>query len=148
MSWIVRIIEKELDAQVIRGKVFVLFGARRVGKTSAMQKFVMSNFDNYFIGTGDDIEVRKILSSENLAQITNSFRGYQIIFIDEAQRIPNIGWGLKLLVDSNPNLKIIASGSSSFALSNQTGEPLTGRQNTYTLFPISIKELVDIYGRM
>ncbi len=148
MSWINRIIENDLDSIVVPGKVFVLFGARRVGKTSAMHKYVLSKFDNYFIGTGDDIEVRNILSSENLVKIRNSFKGYNLIFIDEAQRIPNIGWGLKLLVDSNPNLKIIASGSSSFELSNQVGEPLTGRQNTYTLFPISVGELAESKGRM
>jgi len=148
MNWIDRHIEKMLDDFIVPGKVFILYGPRRVGKTSVLQKHVQMKFRNYFIGTGDDIQVRKILSSEDLIQITNSFQGYTGIFIDEAQRIPNIGWGLKLLVDHNPNLKIIASGSSSFELSNQTGEPLTGRSIPYAMFPVSISELVANYGRM
>ncbi len=148
MNWVNRHIEKLLNELVIPGKVFILYGARRVGKTSVLQKHVQTKFRNYFIGTGDDFHVRKILSSEDLIQITNSFYGFTGIFIDEAQRIPNIGWGLKLLVDHNPNLKIIASGSSSFELSNQTGEPLTGRNISYIMFPISISELVNTYGRI
>lgn len=148
MDWISRHIEKLLDDYVIPGKVCLIYGPRRVGKSSVSHKYVRANFRNFFVGTGDDLQVRKILSSEDLIQITNSFRGYTGIFIDEAQRIPNIGWGLKLLVDHNPQLKIIASGSSSFKLSNDTGEPLTGRCNTYTMFPISISELVNTYGRM
>lgn len=148
MNWIIRNIESQLDDYVIPGKVFLLYGPRRVGKTSSMNKYVQTNFRNYFIGTGDDIQVRKILSSEDLHKITNSFRSYTGIFIDEAQRIPNIGWGLKLLTDHNPNLKIIASGSSSFQLSNQTGEPLTGRSVTYSMFPVSVMELTETNGQM
>ncbi len=148
MNWIIRNIESQLDDYVIPGKVFLLYGPRRVGKTSSMNKYVQTNFRNYFIGTGDDIQVRKILSSEDLHKITNSFRSYTGIFIDEAQRIPNIGWGLKLLTDHNPNLKIIASGSSSFQLSNQTGEPLTGRSVTYSMFPVSVMELAETNGQM
>jgi predicted AAA+ superfamily ATPase len=148
MDWITRNIEKHLDENILPGKVFILFGPRRVGKTTLLQKYVQKNFRNFFIGTGDDIEVRKVLASEDLVRITNSFRGYTGIFIDEAQRIPNIGWGLKLLVDHNPNLKIIASGSSSFQLKNQTGEPLTGRHIPMAMFPVSIGELVENYGQM
>ncbi len=148
MNWIIRDIESQLDEFIVPGKVFLLYGPRRVGKTTLMAKYVHKNFKNYFIGTGDDIQVRKILSSEDLIKITNAFKSYTGIFIDEAQRIPNIGWGLKLLVDHNPNLKIIASGSSSFQLSNQTGEPLTGRSITHTMFPISVMELVETHGHM
>lgn len=148
MNWITRYIENNFDDFIVPGKVFVLFGARRVGKSSVLQKYIRTRVDNCFIGSGDDIQVRKILSSEDMISITNSFRGYNAILIDEAQRIPNIGWGLKLLVDTNPNLKIIVSGSSSFKLSSQTGEPLTGRQNVFNMFPISMMEIADTKGRM
>jgi len=146
MDWINRTIENQLDALIVKGKVFVLYGARRVGKTSVIEKYIKTNYKKYFIGTGDDIQLREILSSENQNRIYNAFKGYEIVFIDEAQRISNIGWGLKLLVDTNPELKIVASGSSSFQLSNKTGEPLTGRQNTYKLFPVSAMEIDDNKG--
>jgi uncharacterized protein len=148
MDWIKRNIEYRFDQWIQKGKVLVLYGARRVGKTSVVEKYIRTLDAKWFIGTGDDIELRKILSTENQGMITSVFKGYDIIFIDEAQRIPNIGWGLKILVDSNPDLKIIASGSSSFGLSSQLGEPLTGRQKVYNLFPISMIELADTKGRM
>jgi len=148
LNWINRNIENLLDDYIVPGKVFLLYGPRRVGKTAVLHKYIQEHFRNYFIGSGDDIQIRRILSSEDLIQITNSFHGYNGIFIDEAQRIPNIGWGLKLLVDNNPNLKIIVSGSSSFKLSKDTGEPLTGRSNTFKLFPVSISEIIKTHGRM
>ncbi len=148
MEWITRSIESKFDSIVQRGKVLVLYGARRVGKTSVVERYLKTLDREYFAGTGDDIELRNILSSENKAIITNSFKGYDIVFIDEAQRIPDIGWGLKLLVDSNPEISVIASGSSSFELLNKIGEPLTGRQTIYTLFPVSIMELAEFKGRV
>lgn len=66
--------------------------------------------------------------------------GYNLLFIDEAQRIPNIGLNLKIMHDNIPELKIIATGSSSFELANQISEPLTGRTWTYTLYPMSVLE--------
>ena len=146
MEWITRTIENQLNELITKGKVFVLFGARRVGKTSVIEKYIKTNFTKYFIGTGDDIQLRNILSSENQTLINTSFKGYEIVFIDEAQRISNIGWGLKLLVDSNPEMKIIASGSSSFHLSGKTGEPLTGRQKTFNLFPVAMMEIKSNNG--
>ena len=148
MEWITRSIESKFDSIVQRGKVLVLYGARRVGKTSVVERYLKTLDQKHFAGTGDDIELRNILSSENKAIITNSFKGYDIVFIDEAQRIPDIGWGLKLLVDSNPEISVIASGSSSFELLNKIGEPLTGRQTIYTLFPVSIMELAEFKGRV
>lgn len=148
MEWIKRSLEGNIDKIIKKGKVFLLYGARRVGKTSVLEKYIKTKYSNYFIGSGDDIQLRKILSAENQAIINSSFRGYNAVLIDEAQRIPNIGWGLKLLVDSNPELIVFASGSSSFRLSGQTGEPLTGRHKPYSLFPVAVMELIDNYGGM
>lgn len=147
MSWIKRHIDQQLQHHLKKGKVLVVYGARRVGKTSAILNDLRNQADT-FTGTGDDVDVRNILSSESLSVLNNAFKGYKTIFIDEAQRIPNIGWALKLLVDSNPDIQIIASGSSSFGLTSKLGEPLTGRQNLYTMFPISVSELMETYGGM
>jgi predicted AAA+ superfamily ATPase len=91
-------LENQFDSILHKGKVLVIYGARRVGKTSVIEKLLKSRKRTVFSGTGDDIDLRKILSSENKARITTSFKGYEVVFIDEAQRIPGIGWGLKLLV--------------------------------------------------
>jgi len=148
MEWITRSLESQFDAIVQKGKVLVIYGARRVGKTSVIEKFLKSSNRKIFAGTGDDVDLRNILSSENKVRITTSFSGYEVVFIDEAQRIPNIGWGLKLLVDSNPEISVIASGSSSFELLNKVGEPLTGRQTLYNLYPVSMMELSELAGRI
>ena len=147
MTWIKRSLENQFQIIQKKGKVFSVFGARRVGKTSVIQKILKNQNGKIFIGTGDDQDLQDLFSSQKKALITSTFGGYEWIFIDEAQRIPNIGLGLKILVDDNPEVNIIASGSSSFELSGQLGEPLTGRQISYTLFPISISELVEHFGR-
>lgn len=147
MTWIKRSLENQFQIIQKKGKVFSVFGARRVGKTSVIQKILKNQNGKIFIGTGDDQDLQDLFSSQKKALITSTFGGYEWIFIDEAQRIPNIGLGLKILVDDNPEVNIIASGSSSFELSGQLGEPLTGRQMSYTLFPISISELAENFGR-
>ena len=148
MSWVTRHIESDFLQKAPNGKVFVVIGARRVGKTSVIQKCIEANITNFAIGSGDDIDIRNILSSQSQTLINSAFSGYELVFIDEAQRIPDIGLGLKILVDANPNIKIIASGSSSFDLSNKIGEPLTGWQKIYKLYPVSISELVETHGAL
>jgi predicted AAA+ superfamily ATPase len=145
--WYKRVFEKD-KGFFKKGKVNLLYGPRRVGKTSLIEKLISDFKGQVFIGSGDDIRIRKILSSEDKTLILNAFSGYDIIFIDEAQRIEKVGWGLKILIDNLPDKIIIASGSSSFQLSAQVGEPLTGRDFTYLLFPISLYELNSQLGGM
>jgi predicted AAA+ superfamily ATPase len=89
----------------------------------------------------DEAKYNDVLSSRDLKQLDGLTAGYDLLFIDEAQRIPNIGINLKILHDQRPNLKIIATGSSSFELAQTIAEPLTGRTWTYKLYPISFQEL-------
>jgi hypothetical protein len=128
--------------------VFVLYGPRRVGKTELIKKMIGDFDGKIFTGTGDNQEVREILSTQKLSQLQTAFGGYQLVFIDEAQRIPEIGLGLKLLVDHFPEMIIIVTGSSSFDLSNKIGEPLTGRNTLRNLYPISVIELYQQFGGM
>lgn len=101
----------------------------------------------YKLDSGDNIQVQHILSSHNFSQINDYASGYDLVAIDEAQQIPDIGMGLKILVDQNPKLKVIATGSSSFKLSQKVGEPLTGRKRTIFLFPFSQFELLEKYNK-
>ena len=148
MKWIHRTLENELSSLIRPGKVFILSGPRRVGKTMLLEKHIKQHYKSYFIGSGDDLDLRSVLSSQRQQTINSALRGYDLVFIDEAQRIPDVGLGLKILTDSNPDLKIVVSGSSSLELSNSIGEPLTGRQINRMLFPISVKELHDQFGSM
>ena len=146
--WLDRYYESQLEKNLQPGKVFILYGSRRAGKTSLIKKY-LSNFNGRcFLGTGEDLLVREIFESASIQRITNSFKEYDLIVIDEAQNIPGIGLGLKMLVDSLPTKKIIASGSSSFDLSNKLGEPLTGRQRIGVLYPLSMLEIKNQYGAM
>jgi len=148
MKWYKRYLEFHEVDFLKKGKVFILYGPRRVGKTELIKKYI-SDFDGkIYSGTGDNQELREILSSQRLSRITSFLGNYDLLFIDEAQRIPEIGMGLKLLVDHFPEMKIIATGSSSFDLSNKLGEPLTGRNITRLLFPVSIFELYHQFGGM
>jgi len=130
-----------------KGEVLVIYGPRRVGKTTLVNDFLTDYKGKYLIKTGDDIITRTTLSSEDLSRITNLIAGYNLFFIDEAQQIENIGKGLKLIIDSQKKMNVIATGSSSFDLANKIGEPLLGRKRTVTLYPISVFELLTQFPK-
>jgi len=128
-------------------KVLIIYGPRRVGKTTLLSDFLTRTKLHYKLDSGDNIRVQQVLSSQDFSQIIEYASGYELIAIDEAQQIPNIGMGLKILVDQIPGLKVIATGSSSFNLSQKIGEPLTGRKRTIILYPFSQLELLNKYNK-
>lgn len=146
--WVPRVLHERIAAKVRPGKVFALYGPRRTGKTSVIRQYLDQQGGRIFRGTGDDVQLRDLIASQNLSLLSASFANYDFIFIDEAQRIPQVGWGLKLLTDHLPGLRIIVTGSSSFELSGQIGEPLTGRMSTAMLYPIAVMELAQLQGNM
>ncbi|MGE4169362.1 MAG: ATP-binding protein [Candidatus Margulisiibacteriota bacterium] len=122
-------------------KVVVVYGPRQVGKTTLI-KAILKRFPKQFLSiNADETKYHGVLSSCDLVQLNGLIDGYDGIFIDEAQRVPNIGLTLKLLHDELPDFRVIATGSSSFDLANRVQEPLTGRSWTYTLHPLSVLEL-------
>ena len=127
-------------------KVLVVFGPRRAGKTTMLANLLRNTTLKYKLDTGDDIRAQQVLGSRDLAQLLAYAQGYELIAIDEAQYIPNIGWGLKMLVDHIPGIQVVVTGSSSFELGGQIGEPLTGRKTTITLHPFSQEELLGQTG--
>jgi uncharacterized protein len=137
-----RIIKTELIKSIRPGFVTSLFGARRTGKTVMME--VISNELNHkkiLKVHGENLDAAEILSSQRSATLKNFLSGYDFLFIDEAQKIPNIGINLKLIVDTLPETGIFITGSSALELIHRTGEPLTGRGKNYLLFPIAQAEL-------
>ena len=130
-----------LASFLVPGKALIIYGPRRAGKTTLLKSYLASCGLRYRLETGDDVRIRHLLGSGDLKQIVAFAEGYDLVAIDEAQQIPDIGMGLKILVDHLPDLRIIATGSSSFDLAGAIGEPLTGRKRTLTLFPISQMEL-------
>ncbi len=128
-------------------KVLILYGPRRVGKTTLLKDFLAITKLRYRYETGDNIRIQHLFASRDLKQLIEFSEGYQLIAIDEAQQIPDIGIGLKMLVDNIKGIYVIATGSSSFDLAGAVGEPLTGRKRTIILYPFSQKELLSKYNR-
>ncbi len=123
-------------------RVLVIYGPRRVGKTTMLGEYMETQKEKrVFSSTGDDIKLRNIFQSEERDQILDFARPYDLIAIDEAQFIPSIGLGVKMMIDAFPEKNIILTGSSSLDLSNKIGEPLTGRHFTLTLLPFSQGEM-------
>lgn len=143
-----RIYDKVIAEKVTPGKVVVVYGPRRVGKTTLISKFLQSYTGRYYLGTGEDRLLKEILESSDVKRIASIFNAYDLVVIDEAQHVHNIGLALKIMVDHIPCLNVLVSGSSSFDLSNKLGEPLTGRQRIMNLFPIAYMELDSTYGTM
>lgn len=141
MQWIKRFYELDPSALFKKGKVVILYGARRVGKTMLMEKLLAGTEGKIFKGSGDDFELVAILSSRKIETYRLFFSPYSVIFIDEAQYVPNIGACAKLLIDLFPEKSIILTGSSAFNLSQTISEPLTGRSIQRFLFPVSLMEL-------
>ncbi len=140
-----RIIKKQIiDRLNNSNKIIVLYGARQVGKTTLINSILKTRKEKILNIDADQLKYREVLSSADFNQMKRLVAGYEMLFIDEAQRISNIGLNLKILHDNLPALKIIAIGSSSFELANKISEPLTGRIWTYTLYPVSILEFKEL----
>lgn len=122
-------------------KIILIYGARQVGKTTLVKQLLSQLPYKSLSINADEEKYNDVFSSRDLTKMRMLTDGYELLFIDEAQRIPDIGINLKILHDALPELKIIATGSSSFELANRTQEPLTGRTWTFSLFPISFSEL-------
>ncbi len=138
-----RIIENSLLQKLQPGKVVLLLGPRRVGKTFLLNKIITKFSEKKIFWNGEDLSVHDLLKKRSVQNYKNIIGDSEVIFIDEAQKIPEIGLILKLIIDSFPNIKIVATGSSAFDIKNSTGEPLTGRKRDLFLFPLSEKELVE-----
>ena len=139
-----RILENTIQQKLNSGKAIIVVGARQVGKTSLIKK-VLDTRDYLFLD-GDDPTVRRLLESPNTEQLKNLTGEHKYLFLDEAQRIPQIGLTLKIITDQIKGVQLLVSGSSSFDLGNVLNEPLTGRKWEYELFPISWEEFEGNVG--
>lgn len=115
-----------------------------MGKTTLAREVISTLNLKTLSVNGDETRFIDILSSRDLFKIKELVAGYQMLFVDEAQRIPEIGLALKIIIDQIPGLKVLVTGSSSLDLASSISEPLTGRVWTYHLYPISFSELSGI----
>lgn len=141
MSYIPRILEDDIRKYLFSGKAIFIYGPRQCGKTT-MIRHITDQWQNDVLWlNGDSPDVRENLSRVTVARWKLILGSKRILVLDEAQRVPDVGLALKLLIDEIPEIQIIASGSSSFELANRTAEPMTGRKFEFRLFPLSFREL-------
>lgn len=129
-----------IQESLFQGKVVIIYGPRRIGKTTLVKKILSDHPHSTYLNC-DEPSIRLSLSDKNSSELKQILGPNKLIVIDEAQRVKNIGITLKLLVDTYPDMQIVATGSSSFELANQISEPLTGRAYQYMLYPLSLEEL-------
>jgi uncharacterized protein len=133
-----RTLATALSERFFKGKAIVLVGARQVGKTTLLRSCLAGK--EYLFINGDDPQVLETLQLAGVSKLKALIGKHNIIFIDEAQRIPNIGLTSKLIIDSFPEVQLLLSGSSALEIGNLTQEPLTGRKYAFNLYPISWQE--------
>lgn len=146
MNWILRYYEDIFSDLIKKGKVFVLYGPRQVGKTSLIKKVLKNHDGKIFEGTGEDLLLKTTLEKREIQNYRLLFSDYDIIYIDEAQYVNQVGLVLKIMVDAMPDKVFIVTGSSSFNISHEISEPLTGRHIVRVLYPISLIELKRQFG--
>lgn len=141
--YIPRQIEPKIVENLFKGDIVIIYGARQVGKTTLVRKIIenQSNLSTKYLNC-DEGDIQKIFSEADTSTSLKRIIGdAKLVVLDEAQRIRNIGLKLKLLVDNFPGQQIVATGSSSFDLSNEVKEPLTGRCREFWLYPLTSSEM-------
>jgi uncharacterized protein len=141
-----RTIFSQIYENIGKKPVLVLYGARQVGKTTLI-KSILARFSNTLYLQGDDPKETALLEHRSAKELSELVNGYELVVIDEAQKVKDIGTTLKLIAD-NTKARVIATGSSSFELANKLNEPLTGRNRRFYLYPLSIGEVVGAYGKI
>jgi len=141
-------LNRELSDKIVKklqpNKVVIVYGARRVGKTVLVENILQQIEEPVLILNGEDINVHDKLSNRSIENYKQIIGTNKLVYIDEAQKIPEIGLKLKLMVDEIQGLKIIISGSSTIDIHNIAGEPLTGRKYSFNLYALSEKEYDQI----
>jgi predicted AAA+ superfamily ATPase len=135
-----RQLAERIESKLFQGKAILVSGARQVGKTTLLKTLLEEHHVNILHLDGDDLTIQNLMNRPNTQQLKQIIGNNNIIFLDEAQRIPEIGLTSKIIVDQFKDVQLILSGSSSFELYNEANEPLTGRKWSFNLWPVSWEE--------
>jgi uncharacterized protein len=138
-----RQLEPHIENDFFKSKVIVLLGARQVGKSTLIRMLPSCRSRKTLWLDGENADVRQLLENTNSNRLKQLCAGHEVVVIDEAQKMNQIGSVLKLFADYLPEIQVVASGSSAFELRNSLNEPLTGRKFEFNLYPISFPEMVS-----
>lgn len=143
---ITRKIQGIIQTRLFKGKAVLVVGPRQCGKSTLVEAMLPTLGNEWLYLNGDDADVRSILTNTTATRLKAIIGKHKIVFIDEAQRVQNIGLTLKLITDQLKDVQVIATGSSAFELSSEVNEPLTGRKYEFMLYPLSFGEMVQHHG--
>lgn len=143
MDFVARTLQAKIEERLAPGKAVLIYGARRVGKTILLKEIFNKIEEKKMLLIGEDMDVQNMLQNRSVHHYRQLFEGMNLLAIDEAQSIPEIGSVIKLIIDEIPHIQVIATGSSSFDLLNKIGEPLVGRASQFLLTPFSIREIAQ-----
>jgi len=141
-----RLIQSNVEKKLFKKKAIVIYGPRQSGKTTLIREIQKQYKNSALYLNCDEPDIRLALTNCTSTKLKDLIGEKKIVFIDEAQRVENIGLTIKLAVDNFPKIQFVATGSSSFDLSNKISEPLTGRKYEFYLFPFALEELSSIYS--
>ncbi|MCB9267816.1 MAG: ATP-binding protein [Lewinellaceae bacterium] len=141
-----RVLYKTIESRLSPGKAVILMGPRQSGKSTILNKVAQNSELRVQRLDCDDAAVRARLEMQTLPSLQHIAGNAELVLIDEAQRVKNIGLTLKIILDQIKSVRLLVSGSSSFELANQINEPLTGRKWEYTLLPFSVEEMMSHHG--
>ena len=143
MDFIARTLQAKIEERLAPGKAVLIYGAHRVGKTILLKEIFNKIEGKKMLLIGEDMDVQNMLQNRSVHHYRQLFEGMNLLAIDEAQSIPEMGSVIKLIIDEIPHIQVIATGSSSFDLLNKIGEPLVGRASQFLLTPFSIREIAQ-----
>ena len=137
-----RTLEDQIKPLLLSGKAIIIIGARQVGKSTLLSQMLGHRNDVMWLN-GDEPDIQQLFEQMTSTRIRAILGSNQILVVDEAQRISDIGMRLKLITDQIPDVQVIATGSSSFELASKVNEPLTGRKREFKMYPLTFKEMVS-----
>jgi predicted AAA+ superfamily ATPase len=135
-----------IHSRLFQQKAIIIMGPRQVGKTTLIKEITQKINKKTLWLNGDELEIHQIFENLNSTNFKTIIGNCEFLVIDEAQRIPNIGLKLKIIIDNFPKVQLLVTGSSALELSSTINEPLTGRKWEYQLFPLSFAEMVNHHG--
>ncbi|MBM3436499.1 MAG: ATP-binding protein [Bacteroidetes bacterium] len=146
------LIQRTISDQILKDlielkRVVLIYGPRQAGKTTLSKMVIEKTGMKTLMVNADQSKYLDVLSSRDLNQLKSLVSGYELLFIDEGQRVPEIGLNLKILHDELPHLRILVTGSSSFLLSGKVTEAMTGRKKEHHLLPFSMEELLSLFNQ-
>ena len=141
-----RLLRDLIEKRLYRNKAIIIVGPRQVGKTTLLRMLVADTQSKVLMWNCDEPDVRRKLAEPTSTELRAEIGDADLILIDEAQRVKNIGITLKLIIDNFPEKQLVVTGSSAIELSNSINEPLTGRKYEYAMYPFSAEELINEFG--